>query len=644
MLSQYDDDNVLRPIAYAGRAFTPAEGNYTTTEQELLAVIFSFKHFRVYLEGNKFELQTDHSALKWILGQKDLTPRLARWALILQGYSFSIKHVKGSLNVVPDAISRMEHTETHTKVDDDIENFPDLNEMSDCNLKYNDTSPGESDILDAMKHPEVTSTSIAKSQVIIEDTSQNHVTIDNVFPTEHHDSDSNIIGKSNHVTFANTLFTEYYYNNNTPIQFDNPLTNVKINSTNQTLQPCIKRNKYTSGTSLRTITPDSTSHSFDVSFIDDHDGISRKTQKSNEPVGQINSLGRAGKRRNKLRQSLENTAQNPFNIIDVSPENIRREQRHDPQCKAIIDFLKFGIFPRDDKKARAILLRQEDYIVIDYILYHIYTYTGPKKSTTTAQVVVPQNLKQHLLTLHHDSSFAGHIGTSKMISVLRNKLYWVGMIKDIHEYVSTCPSCNATKSTSYRAKPPLTLRDPAPHAFHTMLMDTVGPLPKSHNGNYHIVCVTDMYSRYILAWATPDIKAATIARQFYEKVICVFGTPRILLSDNGKAFTSEMFKYLSRCYNIKQIFSTAYHAKSQGQVERAQRSLVSLLRNFVDTKQRTWDTFIPSVLFSLNSSDSYSIGYSSYFMLFGRHPVFPSDVHLPDPLEMPKTVSEQLKP
>ena len=94
-LSQKDENGRIKPIAFTGRSLTPAESKYSTTEQELLAVIHAFKKFEFYLQGQKFLIQTDHSALKYLLGQKDLTSRLARWALIIQGFDYEVQHVKG---------------------------------------------------------------------------------------------------------------------------------------------------------------------------------------------------------------------------------------------------------------------------------------------------------------------------------------------------------------------------------------------------------------------------------------------------------------------------------------------------------------------------------------------------------------------
>ena len=85
---------------------------------ELLAVIHGVTHFQVYLERRPFEICTDNSALKSILNQKTLSPRLARWALIIQGFNFAVKHVSGKWNEVADALSRLEYPHAHTNADD----------------------------------------------------------------------------------------------------------------------------------------------------------------------------------------------------------------------------------------------------------------------------------------------------------------------------------------------------------------------------------------------------------------------------------------------------------------------------------------------------------------------------------------------
>ena len=71
-------NGVLKPVGNAGRGLTSAERNNTTTKQECLAVVWAIQHFRVYLEGQEFQLLTDDNALRYILKQTDQRGRIAR--------------------------------------------------------------------------------------------------------------------------------------------------------------------------------------------------------------------------------------------------------------------------------------------------------------------------------------------------------------------------------------------------------------------------------------------------------------------------------------------------------------------------------------------------------------------------------------
>lgn len=106
VLYQIDNDGNHRVITIVSRCLIQAEKNYTTTEIELLAIVYAVVKFRVYLMGRRFNIVTDHQALVFLNKTQFLGARLSRWSLLLQEYDFQITHCTGKENIVADFFSR----------------------------------------------------------------------------------------------------------------------------------------------------------------------------------------------------------------------------------------------------------------------------------------------------------------------------------------------------------------------------------------------------------------------------------------------------------------------------------------------------------------------------------------------------------
>ncbi|GJZ26647.1 putative nucleotidyltransferase, ribonuclease H, partial [Tanacetum coccineum] len=102
-------DKHFKPVHYASKTMNEAQENYTTTEKEILAVVFAFKKFCQYLVLSKTIVFTDHSALRYLYIKQDVKPRLIRWILLPQEFDIEIRDKKGVENLAADHLSRLKN-------------------------------------------------------------------------------------------------------------------------------------------------------------------------------------------------------------------------------------------------------------------------------------------------------------------------------------------------------------------------------------------------------------------------------------------------------------------------------------------------------------------------------------------------------
>ena len=174
----------------------------------------------------------------------------------------------------------------------------------------------------------------------------------------------------------------------------------------------------------------------------------------------------------------------------------------------------------------------------------------------------------------HKHPTAGHLEKDAMYYKIIEKYYWDQMYHDIKEYVKTCKECQ--KRYKGRRKEPLHPIQIG-RAFERVRIDLVGPLPVTDLNNRYIIVATDYLTRWPEARPVPDASAYTLAKFIFEEIICRHGTPKILLSDQGQNFISEITRLLCEKFLIKHKFSSPYHPQTNGIVERFNCTLVESL-------------------------------------------------------------------
>ena len=237
----------------------------------------------------------------------------------------------------------------------------------------------------------------------------------------------------------------------------------------------------------------------------------------------------------------------------------------------------------------------------------------------TLQVVVPESLRRRLLDIAHNPPISAHPGRSRMYQTLRRDFYWPSMTVDIHFVVENCESCARNRIKDQRNVYPMKLF-PADKPLDFVAADILGPLPKTKHGKRFILVVTDRFSKLTKTESLRTITSLSVAKAFCRIWVFNYGTPSILLTDNGTQFTARFFMNVCRILGIKKVFTTAYHPQANGQAERFNRTILAGLRNYVSESQRDWDEWLEPLTYAYNMQVHRSTGTTPFDLVLTRHP------------------------
>jgi hypothetical protein len=244
-----------------------------------------------------------------------------------------------------------------------------------------------------------------------------------------------------------------------------------------------------------------------------------------------------------------------------------------------------------------------------------------------SRLVIPAHgaLRQELLQEHHDRVWSGHLGVDKTIARLTRFFYWPAMHDAVREYVRACPSCQFNKPVLARPAGllhPLTVPS---HPWESISMDFIVELPKTVHGYDAVFTVVDRFSKLThFIPCTTTITAAETAALFVKEIYRHHGLPSSIVSDRDPRFTSHFWSAVMRHLDTKLHMSTAFHPQTDGQSERANRTVEEMLRHFVHPMHDDWDKYLPVLEFAYNSSVNPSTKHTPFFLNTGRDPRVPS--------------------
>lgn len=294
-------------------------------------------------------------------------------------------------------------------------------------------------------------------------------------------------------------------------------------------------------------------------------------------------------------------------IPTTSPAELRQSQLEDDSLRKIID-----TFESPANEVDCATWTGRGYIMNRGVLYRY----SPDSEEEEAQLVIPQQRKAEILKEYHDSPMAGHYGSEGTFYRIAKRYYWLGMRKDIADYVKSCPECCRYKASNQ--KPSGLLQTPAyAQRFETLSIDLFGPLPETPSGEKWIFIVQDCATKWVELFALKEATAMECATTLVEEVALRFGLPRQVISDNGPQFISAVMQQLCFILNIDHNLTPVYHPQSNP-VERKNRDLKPRLAILVGNDHRAWRDKLSYIRFALNTARCESTGQSAAFLQFAR--------------------------
>ena len=254
-------------------------------------------------------------------------------------------------------------------------------------------------------------------------------------------------------------------------------------------------------------------------------------------------------------------------------ESVTRFQRSNVDCRRILQLLRddvdsteemlFGRYKLKD------IVEKEDLLYLEDDKYGL-------------RLVIGNEIGKKLFDQLHFGVLTAHQGMDRTLYSLQSCYFWRRMAEDVKNWINDCAVCEQYKKVWRQANRGPLLSLNAVERFHTIAIDHVGPFRRTKRGNTAILTVMDMFINLVAFIPVKDTTAKVAAQAIIDNWISIYGVPNKLISDQGPAFRSTLFREICRNLRISNHFSGAYHHEGNGKIERVYRFLNGQIRTLVE--------------------------------------------------------------
>uniref|UniRef100_A0A2N9I3E2 Integrase catalytic domain-containing protein n=1 Tax=Fagus sylvatica TaxID=28930 RepID=A0A2N9I3E2_FAGSY len=287
----------------------------------------------------------------------------------------------------------------------------------------------------------------------------------------------------------------------------------------------------------------------------------------------------------------------------------------------IISYLQRGTLPDNRHEARRLKVRASRFLMLQGTLY--------KRgfSLPYLRCLAPDEAN-YVMREIHEGVCGDHSGARALQrKIVRAGYYWPSMKADAYQFVQRCDKCQ--RFANHLHSPPTVLVPmTAPWPFAQWGLDIMGPLPIGRRQLKFLVVAIDYFTKWVEAEPLATITERNIQNFVWKAVICRFGIPRVLVSDNGKQFDNPRFRQFSQELGIHNHYSSPGHPQANGQVEVTNRSLLKLIKTRLEGAKGLWPEELPSILWAYRTTVRIPTGETPFRMTFGSEAVVPVEIGL----------------
>ena len=319
----------------------------------------------------------------------------------------------------------------------------------------------------------------------------------------------------------------------------------------------------------------------------------------------------------------------PFLTVD----EIVKSQEEDPDIGPVLRSLAkssvkpdWGEISHLSTESKILYSEWQRLVIKNGMLYR--RWESEKGDLCWLQLAVPRKYWELVLQNCHDHVTTGHSGSARTLYQCRLRFFWPRMKEFINLWVASCEVCQARKPPNKTAKAPLQqYLVGAP--FEKIAMDLTEGYSETDDGYKYVVCFTDCYTKFTIAVPLRSMKASEICDAFMKHWLAYFALPLEIHTDKGSGFESALFHEVCTLLNVSKTRTTTMNPRSNGGVERVQRSLVNMLNCVAKDNPFQWDQLIWLCCLAYNNTINESTKLSPSMVVFGRHLRLPTDILAP---------------